>query len=613
MYRRGIGFTRFCRFAHRLLGHLRCRTVSRTSPDWRVRSREKSRLRSGLGSILEMVAVDRKQLEDDILFAGLGLRPEEAVSGGRLALILSLTPTLTLVFAHGNPILIVIALILPLIVQRTVVSYPAVLALAVKKASFREAPEVTSHLICGAGEALSHESAVLAVARNSAGSLRTGFQRMIWLVYTKGRNLPEEFGTYAHKWRGRNKGFGEAMLRLSGIMEGRGEDDLGSLLSPVHGHTRRKLRGFLSSLRAPINVVFALGIVLPVMIASILPMSSLAITDSMNLSSDRTVPGNGLHPGLIAVMLDVIFPLAMFLYCREVLSRRPFFSLSAHPLTLSDLSGPLFACALALPIFLAGTLLWNHYGNPHVSLAVLALTSVAIAVSLLLVRHKSEGGSQKLREEFPEAAEYVGNFLLAGEPLETALFKTAAKMEGTETARRFMDSLFLLSMGASDIGQILVRDLMTRGELDVAASLRMIVDIAQKDSVLAGEIAKRISSNLREMSRIEKDARDEIRPIVQTVNHTTTFFSPLVLGVTASMFLLMETYFSQSGGLTSFSFILILGVLLYCNLAVANYFAEGLQAGDHRRLLKTIGNGMLLSTFMFSLSFLASSSLFGVL
>lgn len=551
------------------------------------------------------------ELEDDILFAGLGLRSEEVLSGGRLAFMLSLVLLPALVLAQAHPIVLVLVVTLAFILSRTVVSFPRGLAVAMQKSSFREAPEVMSHMIGGAGEALSHENAVLAVSRNSRGEVKVGFERLLWLVYLKGRSLPEEFVSYARKWKDRNRGFGEAMLSLSGAVEESSGDDLGFLLSAIHAHTRRKLRRFLFSLKAPISVVFALGIVLPVMIASFLPMSSLALASPIGLA-DENIEGrqaNGLHPGLVAVILDVAFPLFMLLYCREVLSGRPIPSRTARPLELSDVLPPVLALLATISLLVAVVVIW-HIETPYAFLAILAFSSLLISFSMLWAGRSRHGGdSSKLAREFPEAAEHLGRFLLAGEPPETALLKTGRKMEGTELSGKFAQALYHLSRGKSDVGTALVDSLAPTGT-GVTSNLRMIFSIAEKDPALAGRIAKHISSNLKEVSRIEENARDEIRPTIQTLRNTTTFFSPLVLGVTASMSLLMER-FSQSSNLSSF--ILILGGLLFCNSAVASYLVEGLQGGDRPELMRAIGRAIPMATLIFSLSFLASSFLFGVL
>lgn len=616
MPRVGIAFTRFCRFAHRILGPLRCKTESddlRRISDWEICVDARKHSPSILGRLQETLQA-RKSLEDNLLFAGLGLRPEEVISGGRLALILPFPLLVAFVLVLSHPIYLGIILI-PLLVQRMVLSYPATLASRIEKSSFKEAPEVISYLIGGAGEALSYENPTLTIARNSDGRLGNGFRRMIWLVYTKGRNLSGEFRKHAQRWRSRNEGFGEALNRFSEMTGESGRNDLGSLLAPVHLHSKRRLKEFLSSLKAPINVVFAIGIVLPVMIASMLPMSSLAVANPVETSPGHVAqsPGVAVHPALIAIVLDVVFPLTMFLYCKGVLTRRPFSTLHTRPLRFSDLKIPLIALLLALVIFSVGIILWLHFGTPLMSLAILVSASVTIALVIFLAgRSQSDRRSRELSEEFAMALESLGDSLMSGEPLEIALLKTARRMKGTETSRAFTKALFLLSKGGSDVGGLVCGTTMLEAP-DVNSILRMIVDIASKDAPLAGRTAKHISSNMKEISAIERDAKDEIKPIVQTVTNTITIFSPLVLGVTASMFLLMEMYFSESGGLTSFSFILILGVLLYCNMTVASYFTEGLWTGDYGRTLKAIGKGLVLSTLVFVLSFLMSALLFGVL
>ncbi len=612
MPRDGIAFTRFCRFAHRALGPLRCKTKPVKSPALAPPSGDRRLSFSALSKLKGMLDFGTRSIEDDIAFVGLGLRPEEIVSGGRLALLSSFLAVPILVVAHPHPLYFLLALILPMLLQRTVLSYPAMLASRIERASLREAPEVMSYLIGGAGGALSYENAVLSSAKNSNGMLKGGFQRMVWNVHTKGSSLPEDFVEYARKWRGRNDGFEEALQRFSEAAKlGRGEDP-SSLISPVHAHTRRKLKGYLSSLKTPINVVFALGIALPVMIASILPMSSLALAAPVGIGGEQTGGGSALSPAVGAVILDVIFPLGMLLYCKEVLSKRPFSSSHRLPLSLRDMSALLVAVVtVVLGVAIAS---WLLEVTPFNSLLVLLFASSVMGLAMLFAgRMMNRTTRQGSREDVWEGLESLGDFLLAGESLETALLKTAERMEGTELAGRIANDIFLVSRGTTNAGETLTSESAIQGDPALGLNLKVVVDITHKDGPLAGTVAKRIASDLREISGMEADARDEMKSIVQTVNSTLTFFSPMVLGITASMFLLMEAHFSGSGSMTSAAFVLILGTLLCCNLAVANYFTEGLQGGDLRTAFSRTGKGLLVAMPLYSLSFLCASYFFGVL
>lgn len=613
MPRDGIAFTRLCRFAHRTLGPLRCKTKPSQGPEWTAPSGTKKLPVPAFSKLKGVLDYDMKSIEDDIAFVGLGLRPEEVVSGGRLVLLSSLLAVPVLAVIHPHFIHLVLALIIPLLLQRTVLSYPATLAARIEKSSLREAPELMSYLIGGTGGALTYENGVLSSAKNSRGMLKGGFQRMVWNVHTKGSSLPEDFVEYVRKWKGRNNGLEEALRRFSEAVKLGHGDDLGSLMSPVHMHTRRKLKGYLASLKTPINVVFALGIALPVMIASILPMSSFAVAAPVGIAGDEMSGGSALSPAVIAVILDVIFPLGMFLYCREVLSRRPFSSPCHLPLSLRDLS-VLFVVASIAVVLGVTVATWLLEVTPVTSLLVLLFASSVIALALLLPGRMVKGTMpQRSHEDVSEGLESLGDFLLAGEPLEAALLKTAERMEGTELAGSISRDIFLVSRGTTRAGETLTCEGAIQENPVLGSNLMAVVDIAQKDGILAGTVAKRIASDLKETSRTEADARDEMSPIVQTVNSTLTFFSPLVLGVTASMFLLMEAHFSGSEGTSSSAFVLILGALLCCNLAVASYFTEGLQGGDLTTALSRIGKGLLMAIPLYSLSFLCASYFFGVL
>lgn len=611
MPRPGVAFTRLCRLAHRTLGPLRCRTKPSPGQAGAARSGAKKRLVPPLSKLKSMLDYDMGSIEDDIAFVGLGLRPGEVVSGGRLVLLCSLLAVPVLAVLHPHSIYIVLALILPLLLQRTVLSYPATLAARIEKASLREAPEMMSYLIGGVGGALTYENAVLSSAKNSRGMLKGGFQRMIWNVHMKGSSLPEDFAQYVRKWKGRNDGFEEALRRFSDAVRLGRRDNLGSLMSPVHLHTRRKLRGYLASLKAPINVVFALGIVLPVMIASLLPMSSLAVAAPAGIAGEGTSGGSSLSPAAIAVILDIVFPLGMLLYCREVLSRRPFSSPDCLQLGLRGRSALLAAASVT--IVLGATAAWLLEPTPVSALLVLVLASSMTALAVLFMGRMMKGAMPQVsHEDVSEGLDSLGDFLLAGKPLEEALLRTAERMEGTELAGRITRDIFLIWRGTTRAGETLTCESTIR-EKPMGSNLKAVVDITQKDGILAGTVAKLIASDLRDTSRIEADARDEMSAIVQTVNSTLTFFSPLVLGVTASMSLLMESHFSGSGGMTPSALVLILGALLCCNLAVASYFTEGLQGGDVTTVLSRIGKGLLVSIPLYSLSFLCASYFFGLL
>jgi hypothetical protein len=564
-----------------------------------------------MSRLMEMVVSTLESIENDIRFAGLGLRPEEVVSGGRLILLSSFLIGLAFAILNPHPLNIVLTVVVSLLLQRVVISYPATCASRIERSSLREAPEVFGHLMGGAGSAMTYENAVLASSRNSAGMLRGGFERMVWNVYTRGTNIPEEFEQYTRTWRGRNRGFEEALRRFSAAAKRGRTGNFSSLISPIHVHTRRKLKGYLASLRTPVNIVFALGIALPVMIASIMPMSSLAIASPVGIEGDQTGKGGPLSPVGFAIVLDVIFPLGMFLYCREVLSNRPLSSSSGFSFRSRDLLGLVGASVITISLSIAvlsGLLLITVVGL----LVVLVLASSVMAVAMLHASY-ARGQQPPSRKTVSEAFEILGDSLLMGDSFEISLLKTAERLEGTDLASSILHDIFLVSRGTIKGGATLIHKEETDQSSVFGTNLKVVADAARKDGTLAGSMAKRIAADLRELSRMEADARDELKPVVQTVNSTLTFFSPIVLGTTASMLLLMEAYFEVSGGLTSKAFVGILGTLLCINLAVASYFTESLRSGDIADVLSRIGKGLLTAIPIFALSFLCASILFGVL
>ena len=99
--------------------------------------------------------------------------------------------------------------------------------------------------------------------------------------------------------------------------------------------TRQRIEGFASSLSTPATVLFALGILLPMIIGSLLPMLSLGGFDlGLNMEQATASDGGSWFSMLLlsAAMMDIAFPMIAFGYARSILARRP----GVHTIIMSE-------------------------------------------------------------------------------------------------------------------------------------------------------------------------------------------------------------------------------------------------------------------------------------
>lgn len=593
------GFTAFCRLSHSILGPFRA--------PWPTLLR--SRLSHPLTNLGHGHGGTSEELEKNIAFAGLRLKPVEVISGARLVFVLTL-PVSLLGLLSASLLPFVLGLLLPPLSHRTVTSYPSILAKNIEKSSYREASEILT-LMVGDSESTTHEKAALQAATGATGSLTISFRCMVWAVYTRWENVPEMFDSHAQTWAERNRGYAEALSVVS--QAGGGKDaDPHRAVRLAQMSAQRRLKGFLSSLRAPVNMIFALGIILPVMIVSMLPMSAITMADVSNpLVDTAPEPMNDLQTTSIAATLAIVFPLSMFVYCREVLSRHPLPKKHSGPHRRS-LALTIVVAALAAGICLVGSECQKILGTPMVAIPTLMIVSVVVAL-IFVGESKAHKDSEKVIgwRERSRATRLLAQSLAGKNSPEVAMWETARKMEGTETSHRLREHLFLLTQGRLDLRGVSERLATRFPSADLDDAIKLVLEAADGDTYLASRVAERLSQDIRETGRIEEDARSEIGPIVQTVRNTVLFFAPLVLGVTASISLLMNSYFPRVPSTDSFWFILVLGFMLIGNLAVSVFFTETLHI-NRGRLMEKIGTKALVATAVYCVSVITSSFAFGV-
>jgi hypothetical protein len=477
------------------------------------------------------------------------------------------------------------------------------------------APELIGYMAMSIRLSPSLTRAITFAAGNMDGPIGSGLKEILWNVYTrKFHSVEESFTATATEWGKQNEDLKRALFAvksatLEATDEGR-ERSLDKAMDIVISGTRKKMEEFASSLSTPTTILFALGILLPMILGAMLPMVSLGGLD-LSYRAEGSGNGGGIHPLLVVLLMDVVFPLASFLYAFHILSGRPGVTMSIHMGRGSDPRRWTF-----LPLVVLGALL-GVLGVLNLSTfgPYLIIWSAVLPVSIYLISRthsmrRTREETIRMEEEFPDVLFQLGTSISEGAPPERAVMETAWSLKDT----LFGDLLRRAQHRMIVFGHTLERALFGETGLFTIfpskitrATMRSFVEIAKKDSVKAGQMVISTSNHLQELQRLDEDAKRSLRTSTESMRMTGLLFAPIVMGVTFSLYTLLYDTFAATGqteGMMSpYIFLIVIGVYVVLMSAVAMYFVSSIVKGHDRISIGyLVGIGMLISTSVYTVS-----------
>ncbi len=554
--------------------------------------------------------------------------------------VFSLFVFLALDIMEAGMFLMPALLVTPLLVYAFVASYPEVLANRVKTKSLGRTPEAVNYLVMSMRLSPSLSKAVAFASESADEPIASGLKKVLWNIYMrKHDNIEESFLAFAYDWGEWNEDFKRSLYVLRSSTLERSEVGRMRILDKsqeiILEGTKRKIESFASSLQAPTTVLFALGILLPMMIGAMLPMMALQVPTGTSLgTTTETVqedsPDIGGALGIILLM-DVVFPLVAFVYAYHILGKRP--GTATPPDVKSTLSVRDGRAITSITVLLGVG--FSLLGIPYLRQYLGGFGSVLGPIPILLgvgfamgFYFKATSKSQKKRrdeikkmeEEFPDALFKLGSRIAEGEPLETALLKVGESMKGAANSELFQRIAYTIqvtrttpedAMFGKDFG--VLNDLPSR---TIRAAMKTVIESVKKDSATAGGIIINVSNYLRDMKKVEHDIKISLSQTVEMMKSTGVLFAPLVMGITASLYVLLSREFAQLPGSTQLLsndiFFLVIGIYLILMVMVTVYFAVGIEHGEDKVELKySIGNAVPIAMVVYALALVGGQFLIG--
>jgi len=540
------------------------------------------------------------RLEEQISIAGLSLKSETVMAaavsisllaaavGSVLLMAILVMRQNHLVWIGGVAVLAIVA-----ISHMVVLSYPGHLARQKARAVMRGSSEGLTLMIMS----LRHEPSIpnaLRFASDDRSPFAHELRSCVWKVISGVHDSFEDsLLAFADRWEKyclELKGCVNSMITASkeATQDGR-RRALERASGIVVDGARRKVEEYAASLSTPSMVLFGLGVLLPIMVGSFLPMlswSSLTMMDTAGLSG----PGQETHLLETVFLMNLVFPAAALLIALDASSK--------HPMPRQAPSGRRARARAkrAVPIaLLLGTIgvASSDVILPSGLTPQLILLACVIPVSAALMfsaNRLADRPNSSLSEE--DALFRIGARMAEGDNFESALHAVSgerltcqlrlAPTGGTAEYPTHPDSSSHL--GISD-------------RTPAEEALGIVGRASMKDERAAGVLAMDLASYLRDLEGIENDLKTSLRPTVSMMRMTAHALGPIVLGITYAIYVSMAGV-GQTGDISHDTgpMLIVLGVFLAEMNVVVCYFLWGIEGGkDVGALCRSTGLCILTS------------------
>lgn len=593
--------------------------------------------------------LNRTEFRRELYFAGIDVTPDE-VHVSSLAVFLVTFVALLALFVGELAVLVPqwtltaiplmtfgALLVVPLALYLYLYNYPQVTASRLRIQTLGRAPEAVHYMVMSMRLNPSLDRAVRFAADNVDEPLSSSLRKVLWDVHTRNHpSIEESFMAFAEEWGHWNEDFKRAMYSIRMATLERTDEGLArnleKALDAVLTGTRKRIDDFAAGLQSPTTVLFGLGVLMPMIIGALLPMVFLAGLGNAVSSGVSAASSNPLQVAPVpaqtalvvnigfALLLDIAFPLGALAYASSILSKRPGTLKPPEPPDVHALSSPYLTAALAIlvgvgigaigiPAYLypslAGGLVFNVW-------ELFPVLGVAMAISLFYLldvwpSYQARKGLERLEAEFPDALFQVGNRMAEGLPLERALDRTAEAMAGTETALLFRRILHGMRVSGQTPEQVIFGGAHGPGLLElypsrmISVSMRALLEAVTKGPEAVGHTIIPMSEYLKQLRQTDQSLRTALKPTVTMMMGTAYVFSPLVLGMTGALYVLLSNVLAQGNLLVTVPvFFLVMGIYLVEMVLVITFFTVGVdQGGDKTGLKVMVGYFLGMSVAIF--------------
>ncbi|MFH1106372.1 MAG: hypothetical protein V1787_00600 [Candidatus Micrarchaeota archaeon] len=454
--------------------------------------------------------------------------------------------------------------------------YPGMAAERERMLSLAYIPEIVNYLVMSLRLNPNLEKAVEFAANHGRGKIADELKELVWEVQI-GTFLSVEEGldAMAYRWGGYSDDFKHALMIIrSSSLETdhvRRVELLEKASLDVLEGSKEKMDIYARNLHQPTVFLYYFGILLPLMLAIILPIGS-AFVKGLPIA----------QAGFIFLIYCVLLPAGIYIYGNSILGGRP---PTYIPPQITDrypglprrgnmrFLGMEFSYTLAAVVVFAAVLLAGNFADnltlqqiptylqdeylastPHVELLglklyVFSILAVVLAVSFAFSvylwgkfgeRKKVQDEIREMEREFKDATYVLASRLGENKPMEDALayaidFLPKSKV-GEKFFRRVLENVTLLGMtleaAAFDRTYGALRYIPSQ---IIRSGTRLMVDSVELGVNVAAKSLMSLSFQMRNAQKIDETLRRLLADITTLLSTMSTFVVPVVIAVVSSL------------------------------------------------------------------------------
>jgi len=510
------------------------------------------------------------------------------------------------------------------------------------------------------------EGALRFSAETLSGPLSWDLKKLLWDIQLGvWPSADEALAAYATRWKHENEEFAEAinLIRGSAVEPGRRAKMFDEIIELILRGTAERTKHYVGGLRMPVMVIHAMGVLLPVMGLVLFPILVIFMADSISPML-LFIGYDVLLPIFLLLIIDSV------LKARPPTFSQPDISLAKGVPPLGKLRigqsiipvWPI-AVAAAAPLMIVSILgmggcLFTGEGEScsamsfdMVNLSLLSVVAAGMGIALYCLldswqKMKVRNSIERIEREFGVALFQLGSAISGGTPIELAIDKAAGNLKGMAIAEllattsgnmrkfghTFEQALFDPSVGAVwYYPSKLIRSIMVT-----------ILEASKRGTTAASDAMVTISNYLRGVHAVKEEVEEVLGETLSSMRFLAMFLTPMVAGVTITMAVIiiriivdlsaqlgtlmqsgsdvpMSTGmfvlpWLQSGGIsvTPAMFQLIVGIYMLEISIILSMFLNRIQFGeDAVGLRSVIGQTLLISMFVYALSWMITFSMFG--
>jgi hypothetical protein len=435
----------------------------------------------------------------------------------------------------------------PIIAASLFMNRPDVYAMEEERQMLREAPSVIGSMTMSMQLTPSLEEAVAFSSEKGQGVLSQRFRQARWTNITRSNgDLSGSLEEVGSSLAMTNDALKQAIhLVISSTCE-RTKEGMDRLLDKANSVTlvgvRDAVDSFVTFLSVPTMVLFSLGTLMPIMMFSILPLLSLGT--SFTGSGDTT-----LSLGYLAFFLLILVPVLSLTYSWKTLSKNPLGMVRGSESVNGLISLPFIGGWIAT-ILAVSVVRWGDFSSYLISGAIL-LPPCFYFILKSKGKINDEKKRHRLEKECTAALFQIGNRMLSGATFDAALRDVAVGVGGefSSIANGFLQRS---RMTGESYDTIILKVGTLRAVLpDLENAYITVVRCAEKDPSYAGQVALNLAQMLSDLHTCQGKIEEKLRGVVEMMRSTSTFFAPIVLGVTSGLFAMIGARTGSSGTLSS--------------------------------------------------------------